>query len=448
MSLPSESTSACARARSTSSAPTRASATAARSATVAPVPWSIIAAMSSATAIAVARCASREDLVAAVDDASSASISQSAAMSIIVPDQRRNVRALLVKLKQVFDKVSVRLASTTETQVRSLDAEWAKAKKLASSLEAELARLEGTAPIDSAVSAAEAQLAAATDAQVASLACIRPVQPIDLATGHLGALRVMVTRAAAGAYARQRRRVNRGSPVATAALIACAVAAAAVPVARAQSTCSAYLDLTSFFVRTTLQVDPRNEDDIIPLNNVLYSNSKTPIEVHGGSRLLLTVRIETPGNKTRNALAAAVVLDLPGGRTRRILTDTSWRWSPARSTSGTRAAQLHSVALTEEYYPSGAQWITEPDGRLADVYWTTFAKTLPRGVCAEVVSGPSQIPGVVSAGCPSGDSKWGIIVAAVLGVLSLLALVAAGAALFMLRRMRRRLPPDEKRDNG
>lgn len=163
---------------------------------------------------------------------------------------------------------------------------------------------------------------------------------------------------------------------------------------------------------------------------------------------MLTVRIETPGNKTRNALAAAVVLDLPGGRTRRILTDTSWRWSPARSTSGTRAAQLHSVALTEEYYPSGAQWITEPDGRLADVYWTTFAKTLPRGVCAEVVSGPSQIPGVVSASCPSGDSKWGIIVAAVLGVLSLLALVAAGAALFMLRRMRRRLPPDEKRDNG
>lgn len=101
-------------------------------------------------------------------------------MSIIVPDQRRNVRALLVKLKQVFDKVSVRLASTTETQVRSLDAEWAKAKKLASSLEAELARLEGTAPIDSAVSAAEAQLAAATDAQVASLACI-----VSASIGHL-----------------------------------------------------------------------------------------------------------------------------------------------------------------------------------------------------------------------------------------------------------------------
>ncbi|GAB0496150.1 hypothetical protein MMPV_007460 [Pyropia vietnamensis] len=265
----------------------------------------------------------------------------------------------------------------------------------------------------------------------------------------VGAIGHMATRLATDARARSRRRQNRGTASACGILVACVMATAAAPVVRAQTSCSAYLDMTSFFVRTTLEVDPQNEDDAIPLTNVLYSNSKTPITVRGGSRVSLTVRVEASGNATRNALAAAIVFDLSGGRHRRILTDTSWRWSPARSTSGTRAAQLHSVALTEEYYPPNAQWLTnDPDGRTADVYWSTFAKTLPRGVCAGVVPGPAQIPGVVAAHCAdAGDattgnsSKWGIIASAVLGTLTLLSLIVAMTALVLLRRVQRQLPP-------
>lgn len=261
-------------------------------------------------------------------------------------------------------------------------------------------------------------------------------------------------RSATGARARPRRHVRCGVGIAAVALAICVVLAAVVPLALAQSTCSAYLDLTSYFIRTTLQVDARNHQDIIPLNNMLYSNSKTPITVSGGSRISLTVRVEATSNRTRNALAAAIVFDLVGGRSRRVLTDTSWRWSPARSTGETRAAQRHSVALTEEYYPSDAEWLTdEPDGRSDDVRWSTFSKTLPRGVCAGVAPGPPKIPGVVAARCaatgvgPPKVSRWGIIAAAVLGTLTLLSLAAAITALVLLRRVQRRLHPAGERDS-
>lgn len=167
------------------------------------------------------------------------------------------------------------------------------------------------------------------------------------------------------------------------------------------------------------------------------------------------MRVETSGNSTRNALAAAIVFDLVGGRSRRIVTDTSWRWSPTASTGGTRSARRHSVALTEEYYPSDAQWLTdEPDGRSDDVRWSTFSKTLPRGVCAGVAPGPAKIPGVVAERCAATGAgtprapKWGTIAAAVLGTLTLLSLAAAIAALVLLWRVQRRFPPAGKADAG
>lgn len=61
-----------------------------------------------------------------------------------------------------------------------------------------------------------------------------------------------------GVHTWHRRHVRCGVGVASAVLATCVAVVAAVPPAYAQSTCSAYLDLTSYFIRTTLQVVRRS----------------------------------------------------------------------------------------------------------------------------------------------------------------------------------------------
>ncbi|GAB0497437.1 hypothetical protein MMPV_008770 [Pyropia vietnamensis] len=174
------------------------------------------------------------------------------------------------------------------------------------------------------------------------------------------------------------------SAVATVAMLFAAAVALSAPEETAD--CVGVFNMTSFYPRTIVHVLNEQGREEVPLQEVSFAGSSTPITVRAGWDLLVLMRLDPECASDENSIAGqttwtATLYLSAAGTSRTLYTDKPWNVSVD---GGAYSPALLWPTPVDHRLPSGwaAKWLTHPPitpmNRSVKVW---FQYTLPGNVC-------------------------------------------------------------------